>query len=235
MAILIKDAHDFIRSIIKKNKGGFVSPGDIDIAVNRGVSDWMSAVIYKYKQTGKFDYDHLFVKKKAFTVSSSTGTQSLGTADYVEALTVYLTAGGSTKEGTIYNWDEFLEIQNSSILSPNVDYPAATIFVVEETVSSVLTNVPKIQFSPVPTSGNYDYTLVYMRKPAKAVFAYESTSGTTGNIVYKSVGSVDIDIDDRYFTDIMTRALMYLGISLKDGDIASAEAMKDNNQRSDER
>lgn len=231
MAILIKDAHDFIRSIIKKNKGGFVSPGDIDIAINRGVSDWMSAVIYKYKQTGKFDYDHLFVKKKTFTVSSATGTQSLSTSDYVEALTVYLTAGGSTKEGTIYNWDEFLEIQNSSILAPSLDYPAATIFVVEE--SSV--NVPKIQFSPVPVSGNYDYTLVYMRKPAKAVYAYEATSGTTGNIVYKSTGSVDIDIDDRYFTDIMTRALMYLGISLKDGDIASAEAMKDANQRSDER
>ena len=232
MAILIKDAHDFIRSIIKKNKGGFVSPGDIDIAINRGVSDWMSAVIYKYKQTGKFDYDHLFVKKKAFTVSSSTGTQSLATTDYVEALTIYLTTGGSTKEGTIYNWDEFLEIQNSSILEPKPDYPAATIFVVEETVSSVLTNVPKIQFSPVPTSGNYDYTLVYMRKPAKAVYDYTASSG---NITYRSTNSVDIDIDDRYFTDIMTRALMYLGISLKDGDIASAEAMKDNNQRSDER
>jgi hypothetical protein len=229
MAILIKDAHDFIRSIIKKNKGGFVSPGDIDIAINRGVSDWMSAVIYKYKQTGKFDYDHLFVKKKAFTVTPSTGTQSLSTTDYVEALTIYLTTGGSTKEGTIYNWDEFLEIQNSSILGPTIDYPAATIFVVEE--SSV--NVPKIQFVPVPgVGGTYDYTLVYMRKPAKAFYNYTTSSG---NITYNPTGSIDIDIDDRYFTDIMTRALMYLGISLKDGDIASAEAMKDANQRSDER
>ena len=228
MPILIKDAHDFVRSIIKKNKGGFVSPGDIDLAINRGVSDWMSAVIYKYKQTGKFDYDHLFVKRKTFTVSSATGTQNLATADYVEALTIYLTVGGGTKEGTIYNWDEFLEIQNSSILAPNVDYPAATIFIAEE--SSV--NVPKIQFAPVPVSGNYDYTLLYMRKPAKAVYAYTTSSG---NFTYNPTGSVDIDIDDRYFTDIVTRALMYLGISLKDGDIASAEAMKDANQRSDER
>ena len=71
-----------------------------------------------------------------------------------------------------------------------------------------------------------------MRKPAKAVYNYTTSSG---NITYNPTGSVDIDIDDRYFTDIMTRALMYLGISLKDGDIASAEAMKDANQRSDER
>ena len=46
---------------------------------------------------------------------------------------------------------------------------------------------------------------------------------------------MDIDIDERYFSDITTRALMYLGISLKDADVASIEAMKDNNQKVDER
>ena len=226
MAILIKDAHDFIRSIIKKNKAGFVRPGDIDIAINRGVSDWMSAVIYKYKTTGKFDYDHLFVKRKAYTVSSSTGTQAIGITDYVEALTVYMKGTDQvTREGTVYSWDEFLEVQNSAILTPDQNFPASTIFVSEAGVQS-------IQFLPVPVSGSYEYTLVYMRKPVKAVYAY-TTSG--GNITYNPTGSVDIDIDDRYFSDIATRALMYLGISLKDGDIASTEAMKDNNQLSDQR
>ena len=230
MAILIKDAHDFIRSIIKKNKGGFVSPGDIDIAVNRGVSDWISAIVYKYRQTGKFSYDHLLVKRKTFSVTPSTAVQSLSTTDYVEALTVYLKGTDLVvREGTIYNWDDFLEIQNSSILAPDLNYPAATIYVAEE--SSV--NVAKIQFAPVPATGvTYEYTLVYMRKPAKAHYEY-TVSG--GNIVHSSTGDIDIDIDDRYFTDIMTRALMYLGVSLKDGDVASVEAMKDNNQRSDER
>jgi hypothetical protein len=226
MAILIKDAHDFIRSIIKKNKSGFVSPGDIDIAINRGVSDWMSAVIYRYKKTGKFDYDHLFVKKKAYTVSSSTGTQAINATDYVEALTIYMKGTDQVvREGTVYSWDEFLEIQNSAILIPDQYYPVATIFLSEA-------GVPSIQFQPVPVSGSYEYTLMYMRKPAKAVYAYTTSSG---NITYNPTGSVDIDIDDRYFSDIATRALMYLGISLKDGDIASSEAMKDNNQRSDER
>jgi hypothetical protein len=226
MAILIKDAHDFIRSIIKKNKAGFVSPGDIDIAINRGVSDWMSAVIYKYKQTGKFDYDHLFVKKKVYTVTPSTSVQAINATDYVEALTVYAKGtDGIVREGTVYSWDEFLEIQNSAILVPDLFFSAATIFLSEAGVAT-------IQFQPVPTSGSYEYTLMYMRKPAKAVFAYTTSSG---NITYNPTGSVDIDIDDRYFSDIATRALMYLGISLKDADIASTEAMKDNNQLSDQR
>jgi disulfide oxidoreductase YuzD len=228
--IAIKDAHDFIRSIIKKNKGGFVSPGDIDIAINRGVSDWMNAALYKYQRTGKFDYDHLLVKKKIYTVSSSTSIQSIAQDDYVQALTIFIKDGtNSPKEGTIYDWDRFLEIKNSAILAPNTQYPAATVFVQEE--SSV--NVPKIEFAPVPASGTtYEYTLVYMRRPKKGVYAY-TTSG--GNFTYTSTGSVDIDIDERYFSDITTRALMYLGISLKDADVASTEAMKDNNQKVDER
>jgi hypothetical protein len=129
------------------------------------------------------------------------------------------------REGTVYSWDEFLEIQNSAILVPDLFFSAATIFLSEAGVAT-------IQFQPVPTSGSYEYTLMYMRKPAKAVFAYTTSSG---NITYNPTGSIDIDIDDRYFSDIATRALMYLGISLKDGDIASTEAMKDNNQLSDQR
>lgn len=226
MPILIQEAHDFIRSIIKKNKGGFVSPADIDRAVNRGVSDWMSAVIYKYKKSGKFDYDHMFVKKKTYTVTLSTGTQAINLTDYVEALTIYLKGNDQIiREGTVYDWDKFLEFQNSAILVPDQNFPVSTIFVSEAGVQS-------IQFLPVPTSGSLEYTLMYMRKPIKGFYNYTTSSG---NITYNPTGSIDIDIDDRYFTDIMTRALMYLGISLKDGDIASTEAMKDNNQRSDER
>lgn len=229
MAILIKDAHDFIRMQIKKNKMGFVSPEDIDRAINRGVSDWMSAVVYKYKKTGKYSYDHLFVKRKAYAVTSgNAGTMDMPT-DYTEALTIYVKNNGVDVEGTVYSWDEFLEIQNSSILAPTLAYPAATIYVSEA-------GTPKIQFKPTPPSvgTTYDFTLVYMRKPAAAVYKY-TVSNTTGTIAYVQSGSVDIDVDDRYFSDILTRALMYLGISLGDANTASTEQIKDNNQKVDER
>ena len=123
-----------------------------------------------------------------------------------------------------------MEIQNSKILPPTTAFPVATIYILFE--DSV--NIPKIQFSPVPVSGTYTYTLVYVRKPPAGVFAYNFNS-TTGNFTYNSTCSVDIDISDRYYTDIITRALMYLGISLRDGDVAGVEGLMDQNQRSDER
>lgn len=225
MPISIVSVHSFIRSMVKKNKGGFVSSAEIDNFVNRSVSDWQKAVITKYKNTGRFEYDHQLVKKATFTVSPSTAKQALP-ADYAEGLTIYhINASSIDTEGTIYSWDEFLEIQNSAILAPDRNYPAATIFIDTDATA-------KIQFAPVPPLGNYTFTLVYMRKPVTAFF---NQVVTNGNISAAGSGHTDIDIDDRYFSDIVSRALMYLGISLKDPLLAGTEGAMDQNQKIDER
>jgi len=224
MAVSIEEAHKFIRSILKKNKAGFVSPQDIDLYLNRAVSDWISAIVFKYKKTKKFDYDHLLTKRTSFSVDSSTGTQNLP-ADYLEGLTIYLTVSGNLVEGTLYNWDEFLEITNSKILTPSTSYPAATIFMDSA-------NAAKIQFAPVPVSGTLDYTLVYVKKPTTAVFNFTTSSG---NITYAGGGSVDLDISDRFLGDIYARTLMYLGVTLDSPILLQTEQIKDANQSNDER
>lgn len=223
MAVSINEAHQFIRGLLKKNKSGFVSPEDIDRYLNRAVNDWISSAITKYKKTKKFDYDHLLTKKATFTVTSSTGTQDLP-ADYVEALTIYVQSNGVDVEGKIYNWDEFLEIKNSSILAPDIDNPIATIFIDSA-------GDDKIQFAPVPVSGSYTYTLLYVRKPTDCNFAYTVSNG---NITYNSTGSVDISISDRFIGDIYARTLLYLGITLENPVLIQAEQIKDANQRNDE-
>jgi hypothetical protein len=225
--ILIKDAHDFIRMQIKKNRMGFISPEDIDRAVNRAVSDWMSAAVFKYKKTGKFEYDHLLVKRTPFSVTAGNSGLVTLPDDYIEGLSIYVVNNGVLQEGTILGWDEFLEIQNSKIIPPDLNDPAATIYVDSS-------NVSKLQFAPVPTDGStYSYTLVYMRKPVKGSFGYSITA--SGNISYNAGTSINLDIDDRYFSDVLTRALLYLGISLNDSATAQTEAVRDVNQKNDER
>lgn len=224
MAVSINEAHKFIRGVIKKNKGGFVSPEDIDRFLNRAVADFISAIIFRFKSTKEFNYDHLLTKRTSFSVTSSTGTQDLP-ADYFEGLTVYITTNGNLIEGTIYNWDEFLEVTNSQIIAPDTSYPAATIYIDSS-------NVPKIQFSPVPPSGTYNYTLVYVKKPTAAVYNYTTSNG---NITFNATGSVDLDISERFLGDIYARTFAYLGLTLDINAYLGFEGLKDANQKNDER
>jgi len=229
MAVPIQDAHKFIRSILKKNKGGFVSPADIDMYLNRAVSDWISAIVFKFKKTKHFDYDHLLTKRLEFPIAVDGGIQTLPD-DYLEGLTIYITNSGNLVEGTLYNWDEFLEVTNSKIITPSTSYPAATIYLDS-------TNAPKIQFAPVPVSGNYAYTLVYVKKPDTAFYAY--TVDSSGNIsdaaTMNSKPKVDLDISDRFLGDIYVRTLLYLGVTLDNPVLIQTEQIKDTNQKNDER
>lgn len=224
MSVSIKDAHNFIRGVIKKNKGGFVSPEDIDRFLNRSVSDFISAIIFRFKSTKEFNYDHLLTKRTTFTVTSSTGTQDLP-ADYFEGLTIYITNNGNLIEGTLYNWDEFLEVTNSQIIAPDTSYPAATIYIDS-------TNAPKIQFAPVPSSGSYTYTLVYVKRPTPAVYNYTTSNG---NITFNPTNSTDLDISERFLGDIYARTFAYLGLTLDSNTFLGFEGLKDANQKNDER
>jgi hypothetical protein len=232
MAVPIQDAHKFIRSILKKNKGGFASPADIDMYLNRAVSDWISAIVFKFKKTKHFDYDHLLTKRTTLPVTFGNGILDLP-SDYLEGLTVYLSVNSNSNiiEGTLYNWDQFLEVTNSKIITPTTSYPAATIFIDN-------TNAPKIQFAPVPSNGDtYNYTLVYVKKPATAFYAY--TVDSNGNIsdaaTMNSKPKVDLDISDRFLGDIYVRTLLYLGVTLDNPVLIQTEQIKDGNQRNDER
>ena len=51
MAIAIDKLHDFIRGTIKKNYGGFISPADIDRAINRAQFDLFDQLVENYKKT----------------------------------------------------------------------------------------------------------------------------------------------------------------------------------------
>lgn len=227
MAVPINEAHDFIRSLLKKNKGGFVSPADIDRVLNRAVSDFISAIIFRFRSTREFNYDHLLTKRQTFNITSGTGGLFTLPDDYFEGLTIYVSSNGVQKEGTIYNWDEFLEVTNSTIITPDLNYPAATIFLDS-------TNVAKIQVAPVPTDAStYVYTLVYVKKPTPAEYKY--TPNANGTFTFNPTGSVNLDISDRFLGDIYARALMYLGINLDNPVLLQTEQLRDANQTHDER
>ena len=225
MAILIEDLHDFIRGTIKKNYGGFVSPNDIDRAINRAQFDLFDQLVKNYKKTELFDYDHIFLKQTAFNLTSSdNGEKTLSSIDanFIEAITFYYKdSSNNLHEGNLMKWDSFIDRKNSTIVPPIINTatseykPIATIY------------DGKIQVAPRPSSGTYNFVLLYFKKPTNGVYGYTESNGV---ITQNQGTSTDLDWDQRSFSDIVNRALTYLGFPIKDAEIIQAESIIDNNQ-----
>jgi len=225
MAILIEDLHDFIRGTIKKNYGGFVSPNDIDRAINRAQFDLFDQLVKNYKKTELFDYDHIFLKQSNFSITNNdNGVKSLSSIDanFIEAITFYYKdSSNNLHEGNLMKWDSFIDRKNSSIVPPIIstatsDFkPIATIY------------DGQIEVAPRPPSGTYNFVLLYFKKPTNGVYGYTESNGV---ITQNQSASTDLDWDERSFSDIVNRALTYLGFPIKDAEIIQAESIIDNNQ-----
>tara|TARA_R100000329_G_C7618341_1_gene219730 strand:- start:4598 stop:5302 length:705 start_codon:yes stop_codon:yes gene_type:complete len=228
MAIAIDKLHDFIRGTIKKNYGGFISPADIDRAINRAQFDLFDQLVENYKKTEKFDYDHLFLKQTAFTLANLTATKTLSSIDanFIEAITFYFKdSSNNLHEGNLMKWDSFIDRKNSTITPPVINTstseykPIATIY------------DGKIEVAPAPpASTTYNFVLLYFRRPTDGKFEFTETNGVISQTTANENNSVNLDWDERSFSDIANRALTYLGFPIKDAELLQAETVIDSNQ-----
>tara|TARA_R100000426_G_scaffold35590_1_gene28614 strand:- start:695 stop:1399 length:705 start_codon:yes stop_codon:yes gene_type:complete len=228
MAIAIDKLHDFIRGTIKKNYGGFISPGDIDRAINRAQFDLFDQLVENYKKTEKFDYDHLFLKQTAFTLANLTATKTLSSIDanFIEAITFYFKdSSNNLHEGNLMKWDSFIDRKNSTITPPVINTstseykPIATIY------------DGKIEVAPAPPANTtYNFVLLYFRRPTDGKFEFTETNGVISQTTDNENNSINLDWDERSFSDIANRALTYLGFPIKDAELLQAETVIDSNQ-----
>ena len=223
--IEINKLHDFIRGMIKQNYGGFVSPKDIDRAINRASFDLFDVVVDNYKVGDEFEYDHLFLVRGDLSLSVlDSGVKNLP-SDYVEAVGFYYKdENNELHEGNLMKWKTFIDRKNSSIVNPVIDPSTSTY----KAIATIYDG--KVEFSPRPSSGAYDFVLIYFKEPTEGEYAYTSSNGV---ITFNDAGSTDLDWDKRYFTDIATRALTYLGFPIRDAQTIQTEAVIDNNRRAD--
>ena len=222
MAIKIDELHDFIRGTIKKNYGGFVSPVDVDRAVNRASYDLFDSLVESYKKSEEFDYDHLFLKRTDVAISTSdNGVASLPSDYSVGVGFYYKDSNNNLYEGNLLKWDTFMDRNRSSIAPPIINTttseykPIATIY------------DDKVEFSPRPSSGSHNFVLLYFKEPKEGVYGYTETNGV---ITVNRGTCTDLDWDKRSFSDISSRAITYLGFPIKDREIAQFESVIDANQ-----
>ena len=228
MAIAIDKLHDFIRGTIKKNYGGFISPADIDRAINRAQFDLFDQLVENYKKTEKFDYDHLFLKQTAFTLANLTATKTLSSIDanFIEAITFYFKdSSNNLHEGNLMKWDSFIDRKNSTI-TPAVINTSTSEY---KPIATIYDGKIEVAQAP-PGSTTYNFVLLYFRRPTDGKFEFTETNGVISQTTANVNNSINLDWDERSFSDIANRALTYLGFPIKDAELLQAETVIDSNQ-----
>lgn len=202
MAIGISGFHDDIRSQLKKYNSAFLSPGDIDIAINKSCIDILQMVINEYeanKATASVDQELL----KLHSFSGDASERALP-ADVFKLSTVFI----GDYEGDILNDKEFNERLNSVILPPSATRPIATIY-----------NDGSKKIRILPTSSTHK--IKYWKNPATAIYNFTASDGVP---TYNPTGSVDVDFPMSEYTRLMNRTLVYLTPAAKDPESAQLES-----------
>lgn len=205
--IPIEQMHDYIRMILQKNYGSFVSPGDIDKAIDRAQYDLLDEIIMNYDRKGMtFRDDNVFLVKASAAITTAGGNSVTLPADYYEMQNIFYRDGSNNEfEGELLKHDEFQDRRTSVIIPPILTEPIATIY------GGV------IEFFP---AGDVNYQILYWKNPTTPAYAFTQTNGI---ITFDDANSVDLDWDQKDFSNISSRALKYLGYSIKDGQVISVE------------
>jgi hypothetical protein len=202
MAIAIEGFHSDIRSVLKKYNSAFVSPEDIDKAINKSCIDILNIIIQEYKKSnGQFKTDQDLLLYHTF---SGTATVRTLPSDVFQVSTVFI----GEFEGDLLPDRVFNNRVNSVIVPPSATKPIATVY--------NLAGARTIQILP----SSSDHRIKYWKNPTTCVYAFTVSSGV---VTYNPTGSVDIDFPMSEYTRLFARALTYLAPSAKDPEAAQLE------------
>lgn len=190
---MIQKAHDIIRDQIRKFNGGYKSPEQIDRALYRGLLDYYNT-LFEGNNTQRYNY---YLTEFPCNISGSNRFDL--PENFKEEENIYSLYEGGKHEGDILTDTEYLDRIDSTLLAPDLEHPIARII------------GKKIEFFP-SDSGNF--VLTYYRVPIVPKYAYTTPNGR--DIVFDEPNSIEIDIRESGFNEVVSNALGYLGISLQE-------------------
>lgn len=202
MSISVSDFHDDIRGVLKKHNSYFVSPEDIDFAINKACKDVLDTIIKEYEASPRrFMADQELLIKHSF---SGDGTTRALPSDVYKVAAIF----DGTYEGDLLSADKFNDRLHSVILTPSSTRCIATIY------NTSSTNT--IEFSPTSTA----HSIKYWKVPATAKYNYTQSAGV---ITYTASGSTQIDFPASEYTRLFNRTLTYLAPSSENVSAAQLE------------
>ena len=203
MAIGISLIHNDVRSQIKKYNSAFVSPIDIDFAVNKAQYDVLDRIIQEYEAgQRRSSADQELLKLHSFSGAAEERTLP---NDVHKLSAIFL----ADAEGDLLDDKHFNDRLNSTIIPPSVSRPIATVY---------NDGAAKIRILPSAST----HKIKYWKVPVTAVYNFTQTDGV---ITYNPTGSVDVGFPMSEYSQILNRTLTYLGLPSVNADAANLEKL----------
>jgi hypothetical protein len=220
----INQAHKYIDFIVKKsNAGGYISPSEKDLVLNRAQIQYFNKLYgnqndYRYdRPVPKISYAVTEKISNSLSVFISDATpltiDSSGQAtipfDLFQTVSITKTINGIENEITRVEHDRVANNLSSYYDAPDTNFP----------IYSQLKT--KFQFYPKNLG---TANLIYLRQPLDMVWGYNI--GVGGKPVYNSASSVQPQWKDMDMNEIIYLALSYIGVNLKDPEVAQFANIK---------
>ena len=221
-----------LKDLVNKDQRGFITPsvfnqfaGVAQMNVYNRLFNRMtrSSRMGQRPASSKESLEDLSTFTKQATLTLSSGTVAKP-ADFARAVTistvtkVILGVSESNLVQIVYNTDHIDRIINSDIMAPSDNAPVALISDTIEVFPNVNTNIESIilRYYKLPQGIN---PTTQAKTTAQPTFGY--TSAVTGVELYSAANSVDFELPEMYFTDLIVEIAELVGVSLRDKDVFS--------------
>lgn len=226
----IKETHDFIQFILNKETGGYVSPGEIDMALDRAQMEKFTELFGKvqeyqpgrpiprvaYGVTMRVHEDlSPFKRKFSITTSAADGLIPLvgisvagESLDILHVVSVDVTYNDEPYGVKFLTESEVANRRRSFINPPLQSNPIGVV------------RKDSIQLYPIAALATTTNVLV---RPKKPLFAFTQDGRV---ITHDPTSSQDLEWRDDAVNDIISRALRYLGVNLSDAEVSQFAGQK---------
>lgn len=247
----VQRVYNAVKDIANKDQRGFVTPGIFnefasiaqmnifnrlfdDITMGNRLRRAQLDGPRQFARAKKIEEDlSTFAKKSELTLTSGAVDKPSDFARVISIATIGKKILGKQKQSLVqivYNEDHIDRILNSDLSAPSDDAPVALIGNQIEVFPNVNTGIAKInlRYYKLPQGIN---PTTGAKTSASPKFGY--TSSVAGVEIYSAANSVDFELPEQYFADLVEEIAVLIGVNLRDADVynyGSTEVTQEENR-----
>lgn len=208
MARSINDIYELMRFIVRKERNVFITVEEAMESLDASQLDKFEQDFKKYKIDQTIS-DSLSVFKKTNVQFAGVGGEVTFPSDYMHLLDDVFTVTGSTiNKCTLLTEDEKADALTNQLRPISTSNPYY-----ENTATGIMLYPQSTQV------GFYSY----LRRPAVPVLGYSQVDRT---VTYDFYSSIQLEWQDNYINNIISRALAYLGVNMDEDKIVQFSQLK---------